>query len=271
MMKAEVTTPQFARRAAIQEKPQQVRGLGGATTDTHRPLVLILGQHDSAVDRLRATLRSSKFKVKTHSDPNIARNTVNAEKLDGVFLFWGAAGSIDVLRELRASSLNRSCIVCAVLTDPAQQREAFSSGCNFTFDLQSLGNNLQRLIRIMSGLVVKEHRRYFRSSAPVEVTFLPPAKEGMFAHCLDLSTTGIGLQVSPPAIMVDDRVTLAIDLADGNTAIRAEAQVRWTEPGGKAGLNFVQMPVVTLERLQAWIEKSIEAADRLAKKSLPTF
>lgn len=259
MIQSEAQTPlvahQFSQVGYRSPRPR-------TDTQAHQPAVLIVGQASQAADRLRGLLRSYKFNVHHCAQLEDAQEIAASRKLDGVFIFYTSTRHQEFVDNLRTSGLNRLSLVCAILSAGAQQTWGSKIGCNFTYDIALFGANLQKLLRVMFGLIVKEHRRYFRSPAPVEVEIVSPSAGSASAQCLDLSTTGIALQLTPPAFRPDDRVNLSIDLFDGQPLIRVDAQVRWSEPGGKAGLSFVQTPLPVLERLQAWIEKTIHAAEK---------
>lgn len=212
-------------------------------------------------DRLKTFLRSYNFNVETHSTLRNARQYAKNEKLDGVFIFWSSECEAFV-HELRASGLNRSSMICAIIAEKTAAGGGFRPGCNFTFDLPTLANNLQRYMKAMFGLVVKEHRRYFRSPTPIEVDVVSPSVMGSSVQCVDISTTGIGLHLSVSSFRLNDKVTLAIDLCDGHPYARVDAQVRWMEPDGRVGLRFLDTPLEVLERLQEWLERTIAAAER---------
>lgn len=231
------------------------------SVQSYRPSILMAGEAGPVGERLKAFLRACNFNVETQVNLETASQIARNHKLDGVFLFCGAGERQDLVHDLRASALNRSSMICAVVREKPSRSEAFRPGSNFTFDLPTFASNLQRYVKAMFGLVVKEHRRYFRASASVGVELV--SSPMVSAECLDLSTTGIGLRLTPLTLSRREKVTLAVDFFDRRPPARIDSEVRWTEAGGKAGLSFLQMPVDTLERLQAWVEKSIEAAERL--------
>ena len=225
-----------------------------------RPTVIIVSDRPQMAERLQAALRSYRFNVGVCLDPRNAPAIFNRKKLDGVLFDWSNEQSPALLAKLRASASNRSAIVCAIADQSTDLRSAFLSGCNLILDQPSIGN-LQRILRVMHGLIVKEHRHYVRCDGNLSVTLNTRDLDNATVDCLNLSETGIAIR-TPLRLPEDTGVKVNIDLLDGTPAMQLEARVRRAEAGGKFGLNFVSVPVSIRARLQAWIETRVTAMEK---------
>ncbi|MGZ4788096.1 MAG: PilZ domain-containing protein [Terriglobales bacterium] len=208
-------------------------------------------------------LRTYKFNLAVcHSRGDFAE-VVRRRKLDGLVLDWCSGYSPELVTKLRSSASSRAAIVCAVSENSSDLRSAFNRGCNFVLQPPLSAASVQGALRVMNGLIVKEHRHYYRCSDKISVAL--HSSDASFVECLNLSETGIALQV-PNNFTVDAKLKLKIDLLDGRPPLQVQAEVRRVESGSKLGLHFVNLSVGVLSRLQAWIELQITQAEQLFLK-----
>jgi len=258
-MSLTATLPSPAAVVVARAKPSSAPVSTKQTPLPPRPTVLIVSDRPAVVEKLRTLLRSYKFNVGICSDPKNAGGVFNRMKLDGILLDWSPEHSLEVVAKIRSSASNRRSIVCAVADDSRQLRAAFTSGCNFVVDQPLVSANLQRLLRVMNGLIVKEHRRYFRGTERVSVAL--QSQENDFIECLNLSETGIALQMHQ-SVEMNATLKLRIDLFDGKTPVQIDAQVRRMGHDRMVGLTFTKVPVSVLSRIQNWIDQQIMAAEK---------
>ena len=248
------------------QTPRNASGIAEAKTVKlpTRPHVLIVSDRPLVAERLQMLLRPYKFNIEICDSKHCA-SLFGASKLHGVLLDWSAQHSPEVIAKVRSSAANRTAIVCAVADNSSDLRSAFNSGCNFILDQPLSAANIQRLLRVMNGLIVKEHRHYFRCRERVSVTLQSAEVHPPLIECVDLSETGIALQMRHN-LAQDDKLKLNINLLDGKPPIQLEAQVRRVEPNSAVGLSFTNVPVPVLTRLQNWIEEQITLAEKLFLK-----
>jgi hypothetical protein len=75
---------------------------------------------------------------------------------------------------------------------------------------------------------------------------------------VDISEDGIALQCHSP-LEVKARVNLCLDLAECPEHIYTTGQVIWSNPSGRAGLRFSELPPKSLSRLREWLFVNVMA------------
>ena len=75
---------------------------------------------------------------------------------------------------------------------------------------------------------------------------------------VDISEDGIALQCHSP-LEVRARVNLCLDLAECPEHIYTTGQVIWSNPSGRAGLRFSELPPKSLSRLREWLFVNVMA------------
>ena len=232
-----------------------------------RPRVLVVTSRASSAEELKVLLRPFKFVIETCSDIARLPEIISRKKINGVLMEW-SQDAPRVIAQFRGSPSNRSAVICAVVDRVTQPASAFTAGCNFVIDKASSPSHVQRLMRVLAGLVIREHRRYYRCGQRIPVTLLSSENVGSQMESLNLSESGIALRLAQPC-HINDRLRLAIDVSDGHQPIQLEAQVRWVGPGNHTGLRFSDVPVSSLLRLQKWIDAHITIAEKNLLKHGP--
>ena len=75
---------------------------------------------------------------------------------------------------------------------------------------------------------------------------------------VDISEDGVALQCHSP-LEVKARVNLCLDLAECPEHIYTTGQVIWSNPSGRAGLRFSELPPKSLSRLREWLFVNVMA------------
>jgi CheY-like chemotaxis protein len=234
-----------------------------------RPHILIVSNKPEVTEWLRGLLRPFKFTVEVCPQTKAVAEVISRKKINGVLLAW-SQDAPRVIAKLRSSASNRTTVICAVVENATQRAAAFTGGCNFAIDQPSSTSNVHGLMRVLNGLVIREHRRYYRCARRIPVTVVSPAGSSSALESLNLSESGISLQLPYPT-QLNDKVRMSIDVSDGKAPIQLDAQVRWVGVENRAGLSFTAVPVAALIRLQKWIDAHITMAEKAQLTRTPLF
>jgi len=72
------------------------------------------------------------------------------------------------------------------------------------------------------------------------------------SEIVDISEQGMAIQASSP-LEVKRMVSLFLDLSETRTSLHTTGEVIWSNRSGRAGIQFPQMPDVSLRRLKEWL------------------
>ena len=164
------------------------------------------------------------------------------------------------LKKVRLSPSNRTSVMFAISDNDAATAAAFKNGSNFVITTPITGSSIDQSLRNAYGLILREHRRYFRCSVDVPVTLRCPGTTEVRAHVVNISEGGIAITTT--ALLkpgIEARVELT--LPGHKSPFAAESTVCWCREG-QMGLQFISLSEETRTELGEWLSRSLE-------KSLP--
>jgi len=109
------------------------------------------------------------------------------------------------------------------------------------------------MLRASYPLMFRERRRDYRY--PIEMrTIIKLDNSELPASSINISETGIAVY-SPTPLNIGAKVHLRLDLPCMAESLNMSGEVRWTDPQGRAGISFIEVPAALLERLQLWLSE----------------
>jgi len=122
---------------------------------------------------------------------------------------------------------------------------------------------------LRTSLPNRRRRVRHRIQTPAYATFAEESKGAMLDlhEIVDLSEEGVAIQCHTP-LEVAQSASLCLDLA-GAEHIYATGQVIWSNPSGRAGLHFSELPPVALLRLREWLFMNAMAGAPAAEHAAP--
>jgi hypothetical protein len=106
----------------------------------------------------------------------------------------------------------------------------------------------------------RRRRVRHKIQTPAYATFTGESQGAMLDlhEIVDISEDGVAIQCHSP-LELDRRVNLCLDLADCAEHIYTTGQVVWSNPSGRAGLHFSELPPQSLSRLREWLFVNVMA------------
>ena len=110
-----------------------------------------------------------------------------------------------------------------------------------------------RTLRASYPLMFRERRRDYRY--PIEMrTIVSVDNTELAASSINISETGVAIQSTTP-LDVGTRVQLRLDLPGVAESLNIPGEVRWTDPTGRTGIHFLEVPDLLSEQLQLWLSE----------------
>lgn len=104
--------------------------------------------------------------------------------------------------------------------------------------------------------IVPNRRRRVRHKiqTPAYVTFTTESKDSTLDlhEIVDISEEGVAIQCITP-LEANQTLSLCLDLAECDEHIFTTGRVIWTNPSGRAGLRFSEVPATSLSHLREWL------------------
>lgn len=157
----------------------------------------------------------------------------------------------NLIQRLRRSSMSRTAVTLALVSDPATVTQAFGGGANFVIYLPLSEENARPPLRAAVALLQRERRRQFRVPVQLPVSLScngSPEVEGIL---LDLSEGGMDVLAAKP-LEPGQPISVKFCLPSA-TDMLAHAQVVWANSNGQSGLQFVDLEEEQSRLLSWWL------------------
>jgi PilZ domain len=157
----------------------------------------------------------------------------------------------NLIQALRRSSMSRTGVILALLSDPSKVIQAFGAGANFVLYLPLSEENARPALRAAVALLQRERRRQFRVPVQLPVTLSGDGCRELEGILLDLSEGGMDVLAAKP-LVAGQPISVRFCLAS-STEMFAHAQVVWANSNGQSGLQFTDLDQEQSHALSAWL------------------
>jgi len=206
---------------------------------------------------LRPLLNEMGMGVEVCANGNGAFRSIRDRKFDTVIVDCDADDSgLDLLSTLRREQANQKTVAVGVTSDYGSMKSVFDSGATFVLSKPLPLEDARRILRISKGVLTRAVRRFLR--LPVENLATVTIGDHVEAIILNVSQGGIALH-APHDLIQGQMVYTSFLLPDTFDLIETMAQVMWTEPGGRAGVEFRSLTTESQKLLQKWIRARAQA------------
>jgi hypothetical protein len=148
----------------------------------------------------------------------------------------------------------------AISDNDAETAVAFKDGSNFVIRTPLTETSIDQNLRAAYGLILREHRRYFRCPVEIPVTLRHPGMTEIHAHVVNISEGGIAI-VTTALLEPGIDVLVECTLPGYESPFIAESTACWCRKG-HIGLKFLSLSEEVRAKLHDWLSRSLE-------KSLP--
>ena len=223
-----------------------------ANTSAVRALVL------TADPLLLATFSdvSSELGIQAESsdDSDEVSRQLNRARYEAVVLdFDTIVGAGPVLAGVHESRSNKDTVVFAAATNATHIDQALHGRAHYLLRRPIEALAIRRTLYAAYDLMLGGHRRHFRCSANLEVTF-QIIRTGQRFQCSTINVSSNGLAVTSPIPMKPaEMLNISIHLPDKKT-VYATGIVIWDDQHGKVGVNFQCSDPEMRTRLDSWLD-----------------
>ena len=160
------------------------------------------------------------------------------------------------LDKVRRSPSNRTSVMFAISDSDAETAIAFRDGSNFVLRRPLTKNSIDQYLRAAYGLILREHRRYFRCPVEGPVTLRRPGMTDVRAHVVNISEGGIAI-VTTVSLKPGIKVRVECMLPGCESPFVADSTICWCREG-HIGLQFISLSVEVRAKLHDWLSRSLE-------------
>jgi uncharacterized protein (TIGR02266 family) len=222
---------------------------------------LLVSKDARAIKSISESIHQLAISTEACSEVSIAPFLLNRRKFGATIVDLRLGEQARAfLKKVRLSPSNRTSVMFAISDNGAATAAAFKNGSNFVITTPITGSSIDQYLRTAYGLILPEHRRYFRCPVEVPVTLRYPGTTAVRAHAVNISEGGIAI-ITTALLKPGIEVRVELTLPGHKSPFAAESRVCWCREG-HMGLQFMSLSEATKAKLNEWLTRSLE-------KSLP--
>jgi Tfp pilus assembly protein PilZ len=160
---------------------------------------------------------------------------------------------LPILTALRESPSNRHALIFAVATGNLQRKQALDQGANFVFQRPLVTKEIRQVIRLSYNLMVRERRRYFRSTANIPVQVRSSSGSEIRGTIFNISSTGLAISTSS-SFNMGDEILIGFSLEGSESRLSATGKVVWDDKHGKSGVSVRYSNADMQRQVDNWLD-----------------
>lgn len=215
---------------------------------------LLLSSDIQVVETLCEAAQLMAIHIEPCCNVELATKKLSQSKFEGVIVDLLLPDTVEVLRMLRTTTSNRSAICLAVGTPQFEMRQAFEAGATFVLERPVSVRQAARLFKVSYSMMLNERRRSFRFPLCVPIVLTVKGNK-IQGSTVNVSESGICVHtgsVLTPGMRVQMRLPLP-----GSSSLDLRGEVCWSDPTGKAGLQYCDPSVFERQVLQTWLSERL--------------
>jgi hypothetical protein len=188
-----------------------------------------------------------------------AQRTLNRKKFDAVVVDFDLSDNAPrVLAETFLSAFNRTVPTMAIIRNKSDLSVAYGAKSNFVIEKPLSAESLGRTLNASYGLIVREHRRYFRYRVRTRVAISRVDMRPAQSHTVNISEGGMEIAAAPVKLVSGTRVRVEFALPGRPGKFTAAAETVWRDGRGHVGLRFRLLPIEQRCDLREWLAEKLE-------------
>ncbi|MGI9103234.1 MAG: PilZ domain-containing protein [Terriglobales bacterium] len=224
---------------------------------------LLLSRDDDVIRVLRRVLNDMEIEVEVCTGCDHATQELARHKYDAVIIDCDDVhGAVDVLRNLRQTTSNKTSTAFAIINGVTSLRGAFELGANLALEKPLTADRAKHSFRAVHGMMLQERRRYYRHEVDIAVTVRfedKQSKHDVLGTANNLSEGGMAIRLKSGLPENSGLATLHFILPGTSNWIETKGSIAWVDGEGNAGIRFENTPYVVKEHLARWFtEKTKE-------------
>ncbi|MGA7379713.1 MAG: PilZ domain-containing protein [Terriglobales bacterium] len=215
---------------------------------------LVISDDEATVRQLTESMQQFAISAEVCQDAGFALQSLNRRHFEAVVVDLKMYQSKEIMERVRLSPSNQTATTFAITDGSAS---GFSTGANFVLERPLSDESLSRSLRAAYGIIMRERRRYFR--CPVTIPVAVRNQEGQETQCetINISESGIAVRIPNP-VKAGTEVAVQFKLPENQTRFVIQSKICWSDPTGRTGLQFLNLPLAQKTELQGWLSHRLE-------------
>jgi ActR/RegA family two-component response regulator len=219
--------------------------------------VLVVSNDAVTIAHLSVSMQQLAMAPEVCAEVPTALDLLNRRKFEAVIVDLQLGGQAkEVIEKIRLSPANRTAVIFTISDSDAETATAFKAGSNFVLRRPLSLSLIDRNLKVAYGLIVREHRRYFRCPVEVPAVIFAAAEPEIHGQTRNISEGGIAIN-TPVSLGPGTKVRVEFTLPGHPTRFEAEAAVCWCKET-YLGLQFTSLSPRLTSELQEWLARRLE-------------
>jgi CheY-like chemotaxis protein len=163
--------------------------------------------------------------------------------------------AMELLRKVRSSPTNSSCLIVAVQQPGEDVKQLFAVGTNFILYKPVSLERARTSLQSARSLVRHERRAADRVPLNTPTGIACAGAENIPAVLVDLSEEGTGIECRKD-LPAAGRVYFQFVLPGHTDPVRLSGEIAWQDARGRVGLRFTDVPQVSARLLKTWLRQN---------------
>ncbi|MFZ0287015.1 MAG: PilZ domain-containing protein [Terriglobales bacterium] len=219
---------------------------------------LVISDDEATIQQLAQSMQQFAISAQVCRDAGLALQSLNQRHFEAVMVDLKMYQAKEIMERVRMCPSNQTATTFAITEGPgAESASVFSARANFVLERPVSEESLSRSLRAAYGIIMRERRRYFR--CPLAVPVAVRNQEGGEAQyqTINISESGIAIRIPPP-VRAGTEVAVRFSLPENQTRFAVQSKICWSDPSGRTGLQFLNLPLPQKSELQAWLSHRLE-------------
>jgi CheY-like chemotaxis protein len=217
---------------------------------------LLVSRDTELAKTLQPALERFAIGMEVCVGPNAGAEILGSEHFDAVIIDCDdLQGGLEVLKQARDGSANRSSVALAVLNGKTTTRQAFDLGASFVLQKPVTLQNAVRCASAAVSMMARERRRYYRHPIDMNVSLLFGEDQRLEAKATNISDGGMAVQLKQPP---PGKGLSGVKFTPNGMAspLELKAEVAWADEKGRVGIRFAKGTSKDREQLESWLAQS---------------
>jgi CheY-like chemotaxis protein len=221
-------------------------------------IALLVSADPAIIQQFSHALRELSISTEVCTEVPVAIRLLTQRKFDAVLIDLELGSEPGVILDLlRPSPLNLSAVTFAISGSDAEATADFHKRFGFVFVRPLSKESIRRTFRGAYGLILREQRRYFRSSVTIPTTIVRQGMPEVRCHSVNISEGGMAVSTSVP-LATGEQVRVQFILPGHKVQLLARSRICWWN-GSRLGIRFVSISKETKSELQNWLSEKQQA------------
>ncbi len=213
---------------------------------------LVVSRDWQEISVLECILGALQMDVVIENEPQRALSRLSKSKIDALIVDCDLNGAGQLFRELRREAPRTSSVPLVIMGAPQRKSAIEDTGAVFAFDKPISVEQAVRTLSAARNMILDGRLRYHRAGLDVPVTLTSRNRKRTTGQLINLSQGGLQVRLDN-GFDTNAVSAISFELPGSNSAIKAQAQVAWSDNRGNIGVRFSKISPETQSTLRLWL------------------